>query len=743
MRHVYPLDHEHGLPAEDVLQLVGGKAANLGVMARELGLPVPPGFVITTATCREFLAGGWPDGLDDEIRGAMAVVERRLGRRFGDPADPLLVSVRSGAPVSMPGMMDTILNVGATAATEPGLAAFAGPAFGADCRRRLATMFRDVVGGGEPPDDPWEQLRLATEAVFRSWNSERARAYRSREAVPEDLGTAVTVQAMVFGNRDSESATGVAFTRNPATGERELYGDVLFGAQGEDVVAGTHRTDPISALDDRLPAVAAELRADADRLERHYADLCDIEFTIETATLWLLQVRVGKRSPEAALRIAVEMAEEPAFPLDRAGAVRRVAALLADPPRRTTQGAGGDAPLAQGLPASPGVGSGRIATDPSTAVALADAGEPVVLVREETSPDDVHGMARANAILTSRGGIASHAAVVARGWGIPAVVGAEAVRVLGDGIMVDGRSIGTSELLTVDGGTGEVFLGAVERESVVVPEAATLLRWAGELGIAIGETQGTAAAADHPGNVDARAAAADGSSSGADAGGADAGGGGAARPEAGAIAAVDLPDACLLALAVKGMAGAEALGWAVGTTKERAEEAAAALVTQGLAATVAGAFRLTEAGQQAHQRRIDAERAAIGAEAAAALLDGLVGLDPEIKRTVTAWQLRDDTGGQVLNDHADAAYDASVLERLAALAADADAWLAARSTALPRLATYRSRLRQAADLAIAGDGRYVASPRVDSYHGIWFELHEELIQLAGRTREEEAAAGRA
>ncbi|HEY7133034.1 MAG TPA: PEP/pyruvate-binding domain-containing protein, partial [Candidatus Limnocylindrales bacterium] len=257
MTWAFGLDHDHGLPPYEVLALVGGKAANLGVMlGPELRLPVPPGFVVTTEACRADLADGWPDGLDDELRARMSDVETAVGRRFGDAEDPLLVSVRSGAPVSMPGMMDTILDLGLTEASTAGLAAATGDAeFAADCRRRFVAMFRDIVGT-EPPEDPWAQLRVAVEAVFRSWNSDRAKAYRAKEGIPEDLGTAVTVQAMVFGNRGADSATGVAFTRNPATGEPSLYGDVLFDAQGEDVVAGTHATDPIARLDERLPTVA-------------------------------------------------------------------------------------------------------------------------------------------------------------------------------------------------------------------------------------------------------------------------------------------------------------------------------------------------------------------------------------------------------------------------------------------------------------------------------------------------------
>ncbi len=329
MSHAYPLDAVPATTEAEARALVGGKAANLAVMSRDLGLPVPPGFVITTTTCREFLATGWPDGLDAELRERMAEVEAAVGRRFGDANDPLLVSVRSGAPVSMPGMMDTILDLGLNDATTAGLGEVTGDeAFARSCRDRLEIGFRTIVGVADVPDDPWQQLRLAVEAVFRSWESDRAVTYRRREGIADDLGTAVTIQAMVFGNRGPDSATGVLFTRDPATGEHALYGDILFDAQGEDVVAGTHATQPIAALAGRLPAVAAELERHAERLEHHFADMCDIEFTIEDARLWMLQVRVGKRSPQAALRIAVDMATELRLPAD-AGPGRRARPAVA------------------------------------------------------------------------------------------------------------------------------------------------------------------------------------------------------------------------------------------------------------------------------------------------------------------------------------------------------------------------------------------------------------------------------
>ena len=706
MTYVFPLDQPHELPLDEVTALVGGKAANLGVMARELGLPVPPGFAISTAACRAYLGEGWPDGLDAEIREALATVEAAVGRRFGDPHDPLLVSVRSGAPVSMPGMMDTVLNLGLTAVTTEGLATASGdPAFAAACRTRLETMFRDTVGVDEVPDDPWPQLRAAIEAVFRSWNGDRARAYRSKEGIADDIGPGVVVQAMVFGNRGPDSATGVLFTRNPATGERALYGDVMFDAQGEDVVAGTHATEPIAALDRRMPAVAAELRAHADRLERRYRDLCDIEFTIEDGRLWLLQMRVGKRSPQAALRIAVDMAADPSFPLSRAEAVERVAHLLADPPTITTGRSGYLLPLATGLGASPGVASGEIALSPEAAERAAEAGRMTILVRSETSPDDVHGMAKAAGILTAKGGLASHAAVVARGWGIPAVVGAPAIEVGADALVVGGRALREGDVISIDGASGEVFEGRIPGTSEVVPAARTLLAWAAE---EVAPTSGVPTAAAPPAS--------------------------APKPTL---------DGCLRILSTKGFATATNVGDALLSTADAVQPLLDQLVVDGLASTVAGAYRLTESGAARAADLLAADRDAWGREPANAALDAFFALDGRMKETVTAWQLRPGDGEPVVNDHADADYDREVLQRLEALHRDAAAFLEPVAVASRRLSGYRPRLARALERALGGDELYVASPRVDSYHGIWFELHEDLIRLAGRTREDEVAAGRA
>jgi pyruvate,orthophosphate dikinase len=710
--YVFDCDQRHDLSFAELKRLIGGKAANLSVMAHDLGLPVPPAFTISTVACNEYLAGGWPAALDAELRAHMARMEERVGQRFGDPAEPLLVSVRSGAPVSMPGMMDTILNLGLNDATTQGLAARSGSTkFAANCRKRFEAMFRAIVGAETVPEDTWVQLRAAIEAVFRSWNSDRARTYREREGILADLGTAVTVQAMVFGNRSVDSGTGVLFTRNPATGEPLLYGDVMFNAQGEDVVAGTRPTEPIAVLDERIPAVGRELRDYATRLERHHADLCDIEFTIEHGKLWMLQCRVGKRSPQAALRIAVDMAEDPDFPLTRADAVRRVAGILTDPPKRTTQRGSVGPVLAVGLPASPGVACGEIVTSPGAAVEAAAAGRTVILVRAETSPDDVHGMAKAAGILTATGGLASHAAVVARGWGIPAVVGAASVKVRESEIVLGDRTLAVGETITIDGTTGQVFAGSAAGSSTVVPEAATLMAWAGELGIAIGDE---------------------------------------ASGQATSMSANPLPEPptftrhdVLRILMVKGYGTPESVAAALLSTPDVTSGLLDGLVADGLAEVVAGSSRLTAHGKSAGKQQMGADSDAWGIENAVAALDAFLALDQRMKVTVTAWQMRDVDGPQAFNDHSDPAYDARVLAELAALHADATAWLQPLAGGLPRLALYLGRLERAIAAARGGDHRYVASPRVDSYHGAWFELHEDLIQLAGRSRAEEVAAGRA
>ncbi|WP_343910276.1 pyruvate, phosphate dikinase [Nocardioides aquiterrae] len=495
--YVYDFDQGN----KDQKDLLGGKGAGLAEMTN-LGLPVPPGFTISTDACRAYLAeGAEPAGLEAEVDEHLHTLEERMGRRLGDPDDPLLVSVRSGAKFSMPGMMETVLDVGLNDRSVVGLAEQSGDdRFAADSYRRLLQMFGTTVLGidGEAfsdrmdaadeldteqlrmvvedfkaiirehtghdfPQDPREQLRLAIRAVFSSWNTPRAALYRRQEQIPDDLGTAVNIQAMVFGNRGQTSGSGVAFTRDPATGDQGLYGDYLTDAQGEDVVAGIRNTIAIADLAELDRTSYEELLRIMATLEKHYRDMCDLEFTIEDGHLWMLQTRVGKRTAEAAVRIAADMVDEGL--IDEDEALRRVTGdqLVAlmfprfapDPSRQ---------PVTTGMNASPGAAVGKVALDSDTAVAWAERGDDVILVRKETTPDDLHGMVAARGVLTSRGGKTSHAAVVARGMGRTCVCGAEAIRI--DLVnrrfeVRGGPTVEEGDVISIDGGTGEVFVGEV------------------------------------------------------------------------------------------------------------------------------------------------------------------------------------------------------------------------------------------------------------------------------------------
>ena len=520
--------------------VLGGKGANLAEMTR-LGIPVPPGFTISTAVAREFARSGGrlPRVVTEQARAALRRVERSAGARFGDAERPLLVSVRSGAPVSMPGMLDTVLNLGICDAVLPGLAARAGARFAWDSYRRFVQMFGDVVLGvpherfesgleacrdaagvrsdaeleavdlealareflaiveqhtGRPfPQQPEAQLWGAVGAVFRSWHNDRARRYRRLHGISDELGTAVNVQAMVFGNMGDDCATGVAFTRDPSDGAKVFYGEYLVNAQGEDVVAGIRTPRPINAhgratagvpgeptLEEEMPRAYRELVRIARRLERHYRDMQDIEFTIQQGRLWLLQTRSGKRTARASVRIAVDMARERLISRDEA--IARVDPYrLDDLLHPTLDPAATREPIARGLPASPGAAVGVVALSADAAEARARAGEKVILVRTETSPDDIHGMHAAEGVLTARGGMTSHAAVVARGMGKCCIVGCDALRVdLARGeIRLGGVTLREGDALTLDGGSGEVMRG---RLPTVTPELgssfAVLMRWA-------------------------------------------------------------------------------------------------------------------------------------------------------------------------------------------------------------------------------------------------------------------------
>ncbi len=530
----------HDDPRQMDKAVTGGKGANLAEMAR-IGLPVPPGFTIATEECLAFLkrGGELSDGLKAWIGDALAHIEISTGKRFGDESDPLLVSVRSGARTSMPGMMDTVLNLGLNDATVEGLAKTSGDErFAWDSYRRFIQMYSDVVLGfdhglfeealeiakedngfysdtemgaedwralvdefkaivgrerGVPfPQDVTEQLHGAIRAVFESWDAERAKVYRRLNDIPHEMGTAVNVQAMVFGNMGETSATGVAFTRDPSTGEKAWYGEWLVNAQGEDVVAGIRTPQYLTragreaagaekpSMEEAMPDAFAELARVFELLEKHYKDMQDIEFTVERGRLWMLQTRTGKRTAKAALKMAIDMVGEGL--IDEKTAILRIDPMALDQLLHPTLDP--DAPrdvLTTGLPASPGAASGRIVLDANTAELWSNRGEKVILVRVETSPEDIHGMHAAQGILTARGGMTSHAAVVARGMGRPCVSGASQVSVAREGrtLRIGDRELNEGDLITIDGSNGQVMAGEV---ATIEPEMAgdfgTLMEWA-------------------------------------------------------------------------------------------------------------------------------------------------------------------------------------------------------------------------------------------------------------------------
>jgi pyruvate, orthophosphate dikinase len=503
-RYVYDFDE----PSEGGRDLLGGKGIGLAEMT-QLGIPVPAGFTITTDACRAFMAsGGEVTGLDDEVTEHLARLEEQTGKGFGNADDPLLVSVRSGAAISMPGMMDSILNVGLNDESVEVLARSTGnEEFARDCYRRLIQMFGETVDGipherfslddsverareiyeretGQGfPQDAREQLRRAISAVFESWNSPRAQVYRNMYGIPDDLGTAVNVVQMVFGNKGEGSATGVCFTRDPSTGEQGVYGEYLVNAQGEDVVAGIRTPQPLAELRERMPDAFDRLLETMGALERHYRDVQDIEFTVEEGRLYLLQTRAAKRTAAAAIKAAVDMTAEGL--IDRDEAVARIDPTQLDQllhPRLDP-----DAEFevaAQGLNASPGAACGKIVLNADSAEERGKAGESVILVRWETTPDDIHGLIQARGVLTAHGGMTSHAAVVARGMGKPCVAGCEGLDIDTGAktLRIGGHQLSEGDVITIDGGTGRVIVGEVPLVPPAINEDfETILDWADDV----------------------------------------------------------------------------------------------------------------------------------------------------------------------------------------------------------------------------------------------------------------------
>ncbi|MGI5921077.1 MAG: pyruvate, phosphate dikinase [Syntrophomonadaceae bacterium] len=511
--------------------LLGGKGANLAEMTN-IGLPVPPGFTITTEACNEYLARGneFPEGMLEDTLAALAQLEDKTGKKFGQQDNPLLVSVRSGAAISMPGMMDTILNLGLNDESVKGLADLMGDErFAYDCYRRFIQMFSNVVmeiehcefdeivekykrklslifdyeipaselksiiseykdlvkqvKGFEFPQNVQEQLILAIKAVFDSWNNHRAIVYRRLNKIPDDLGTAVNVQCMAFGNMGDDCGTGVAFTRNPSTGEKVLYGEFLVNAQGEDVVAGIRTPMPISKLQEELPSVYEQFVDTCNKLEKHYRDMQDIEFTVEKGKLYMLQCRNGKRTARAAVKTAVDMVSEGLITIEEA-IMRVEPEQLSQLLHRQIDTSVKLNIIAKGLPASPGAACGKVVFNPDQAEKMGEAGEKVVLVRNETTPDDIHGIVYAEGVLTCRGGMTSHAAVVARGMGKPCVCGCESIKIDVDAksFTVNDIVVKEGDIISVDGATGNVILGEVAMvEPTLSDEFETLLKWADDI----------------------------------------------------------------------------------------------------------------------------------------------------------------------------------------------------------------------------------------------------------------------
>lgn len=727
------------LDRETRTKVLGGKGAGLARMV-DLGLPVPPGFTLTTDACRSYLDRGWNDALEMALVDCLADLERTTGKTFGDSRRPLLVSVRSGAPVSMPGMMDTVLNAGMTDEIAASLGKASGdPRFGWDTFRRFVQSYVVVVLGAPSdlvreiseahlgdddgaamndeefaraamslrgafadkgyavPAEPLDQLRQAVRAVFASWNGERARTYRRLEGIADDLFTAVNVQMMAFGNLGDDSGTGVAFSRCPSDGHNALTGDFLRGAQGEDVVAGTHQTQPITDLKPLWPDVYAELEETARQLEHDLRYVVDIEFTVERGSFWMLQYRRGKHSPRAALRLAIDMAEDPDFPLTREEALERVEKVLADPPMLPAAGSdpAEEQVLATGLAAAPGRAVGAICTSVDEAVSAEGRGEAVILVRRETSPADIAGMAASVGILTTRGGHVSHAAVVARGWGLPAVVGAKDIEVAADGIRIGDRFVASGTEITIDGSSGKILLGAHQCHEIEAPEVATLRAWQRNM----------------PGQ--APAAKTDGY-----------------REEATA-------QSVSRALALKGMGDTASIATVLGCSPEE---------VAGVFDQLAGQGDILAMPRDRFRPSPDLAEQVVGwyAETAELIKDDILAeweafheVNDAFKQVVTDWQMREVDGAQVINDHSDAEYDTGIMARIGGEIHPVITPIIKRvAQAEPRLIRYLDRLKGALKQMNGGDKDMVAHPLKDSYHTVWFELHEELIRLSGRQRTE-------
>jgi len=768
-RQVCAVDGTSTLTREEI----GAKAWGVNRM-RALGLSVPPAIVATTFACRAYFANNRviDDDLWSQIVEHINIVEQGTGRRFGGSRKPLLVSVRSGAAQSMPGMMDTILNLGMNAEIEAALISESGDVrYVSDTHQRFVELYRKVVLGTQSSDaaipaDPWAQLRAAVAAVFDSWHSPRAKAYRKNRGMPDGGGTAVMIQAMVFGNIDERSGTGVLFSRNPMTGEALPWGEWLSRAQGEDVVSGQFTPRPLENLREQMPNVHAELMHATATLEKDARDIQDIEFTVESERLWLLQTRVAKRSPQAAVRAAVAFCEEGL--ISKEEAVRRLDSeqIRQLPALRLAPHADEVKPVAVCEAACPGIATGVVVTDSQQARARSEKGEEVILARPTTSPEDLQGVIAACAVMTEQGGSTSHAAVVSRELGRPCVVGC--------GTNTVTALVG--ERVTVDGESGRVWKGDLtldHSEELANDDLCKLIAWGQplipmrllQLETVTGDIVDLDAFGDewraalHPGiTVRGQVLETDEGIRAAMVAGVQAAVvrrrlpallaclAALSRSSAASMAgeAISQPDEytelMLLRLAeLKGRAPADILADSLRLPVAAAVASYEHLCEQGLCVRSGNAFTVTKEGKDKLKRLLDVERNNADPNAVIALYEDFCAFNGDLKQIMTAWQIRLNGG---LNDHSDAEYDRGVLQRLADLHRRAEALLTGLAKLSPRLEIYQSRLERAATRIAAGDRRYVARIIADSYHTVWFELHEELLSLAGLSRETEARAGR-
>ncbi len=722
------LDDAPALSREALVSLLGGKGASLVTM-RAMGLPVPDGFILTTQACRSYLTHGWSDGHAATVRDGVKHLEGKVDKLLGDADRPLLISVRSGAPISMPGMMDTVLNVGMNDAAEGGLARQTGDAaFAADTHRRALESYSHVVlqiseadypqnaaqlspadlrselaaRGFAVPQDPMAQVLGAVQAVFASWNSERAKHYRQIEGLDDGHATAVIVQAMVFGNLGADSGSGVAFSRDPATGSAGIMGDVLRSAQGEDVVSGAHKPLRLREMESMWPVVWTDLVRVTRILECDQRDLVDIEFTVEEGSLWLLQVRRGKRSALAAFRIAVEMADDPDFPLTRAEAVERCLPHLASPPLVASNN--GDRPeavvvLASGLGASPGRAIGVLCTSVAEAVRLEAEGVDVVLVRRETAPADIQGIAASVGLVTTLGGRVSHAAVVTRAWGKVAVVGAADLALVDGGIDSAHGFVKEGTLVTVDGTDGRLLLGAHPLDGALPATVLTIREWQAELATQNHSLSGQTSSEDR-------------------------------------TATSETLDFHLLhLLRIKGMASNSTLSAITGQSLEACLEHLRENASLGFVQYVEARelWRLLPTGRDHHAELLTKELA--GRDLSSLRYLDFMELNGECKIICTDWQLR---AGE-LNDHSDETYDQQIRSRLRALHDRARPVVRSFAAILPWTQRYAARLDAALARVEGGDEKAVTGVMCDSYHDIWMDLLEDLILTQGIDRAEEGS----